>query len=286
MKSLRIFLYIVIVFFIASYFGLAYYVDEQFAKREYTATYNDCHKVWSTRGIYGEGIDQNSVESVNKAFAQGAKGVEIDIYYDAQLMDYVVSHGYPYSTPKGQILLLSELFNAVNEGHYYYWLDFKKLRSLDHAQAVQAVQRLQDISRDNELKERIYVEGEAPVNLALFREAGFHTIFDTHPAPTSRLRSAFMITVYKIFYYFGDHSVMGMEYGTLDDPVYGAETRERLKHVPVFLYHLPVDEALIRELLPFNAVRALLIGNNQSLNFHHLNACEPEQAFVKTAEDH
>ena len=253
-------------------FLLGKYVDFRLARKDFSDVYDDCHKVWTARGIYGDGVDENSIESIGHAFAEGALGVEVDVFYDVALNDFIVSHNFPYQLKNGRILPLSELFDALGDGHYF-WLDFKKLRRLTKTQALQAVQRLQQISQKNQLHERIYVEGETPINLAHFRKAGFHTIFDTHPAPSGGMLAAAMITLYKIFFYFGEHSVMGMEYGELDRPVYGAATRKRLGRTPVFLYHVPVDEALLDELLGIEAVRAFIVGNNQSVNFYHKNAC-------------
>ena len=253
-------------------FLLGKYVDFRLARKDFSDVYDDCHKVWTARGIYGDGVDENSIESIGHAFAEGALGVEVDVFYDVALNDFIVSHNFPYQLKNGRILPLSELFDALGDGHYF-WLDFKKLRRLTKTQALQAVQRLQQISQKNQLHERIYVEGETPINLAHFRKAGFHTIFDTHPAPSGGMLAAAMITLYKIFFYFGEHSVMGMEYGELDWPVYGAATRKRLGRTPVFLYHVPVDEALLDELLGIEAVRAFIVGNNQSVNFYHKNAC-------------
>ena len=276
MRLLRYFFYFVLLL-VGSYFLLAFYVDYQLDKQAFADAYDDCHKVWTARGLYGDGVDQNSIESIAEAFAEGAMGVEVDIHYDVDLQDYIVSHDYPYNKKNGKILPLSDLFDATGDGHYF-WLDFKKLRRLSHEQALQAVDRLKAISQRNNLHQRIYVEGENPTNLALFRKAGFHTIFDTHPAPDDHFLSAFMITVYKIFFYFGDHTVMGIEYGDLVNPVYGPNTRQRLGNVPVFLYHLPVDEALIDEMLALPAVRAFIVGNNQSVNFHSRNACGSARA--------
>jgi hypothetical protein len=106
--------------------------------------------------------------------------------------------------------------------------------------------------------ERIYVEGESPFNLAIFRKAGFLTIFDTHPTTDNNFFTALVIGAYKIFYYFGDHTVMGMEYGYPDKPVYGKKTQNRLGGLPVFLYHVPDDEKLLNELADMEAVRVLV----------------------------
>lgn len=266
-------LFYLIALLVVVYFALSFYVDYQLPKKDFSSAYHDCRKVWTARGLYGDGIDQNSIQSIGKAFDEGAMGVEVDIHYDVELKDYIVSHDYPYNKKNGRILPLSELFDAIGAGHYF-WLDFKKIRHLDHDQALQAVARLQEISKNNQVNERIYVEGENPTNLTIFNNAGFHTIFDTHPLPESiPVLSSFAITIYKMVFYFGNYTVMGMEYGELNDPVYGPKTRAQLGNIPVFLYHLPVDERLVDEMLTLKNVRAFIVGNNQSVNFYDRDAC-------------
>ncbi len=271
MKFLRIVFYFLILL-TGIYFVLGYYVDSRLASKVYPNSYNDCHKVWTARGLYGGGVDQNSIESIRHAFDEGAMGVEVDIRYDLELKDYIVSHDYPYNKKNGKILFLSELFDALGD-HHFFWLDFKAIRRLTEEQAIEAAARLTAISQKNDLKNRIYIESSNPTNLSLFKQAGFHSIFDTQPAPSNHFLAPFMITMYKIFFYFGDYSVMGMEYGELKNPIYGSETRKRLGNIPVFLYHLPVDEDLINEILRLKAVRVFIVGNNQSVNFHSKNAC-------------
>mgnify|MGYP001047071004 FL=1 len=281
LRIVRVFVYLILALLLSIY-ALEFYVDRQLSSKDFSSAYNDCRKVWTARGLYGEGIDQNSIQSIGRAFQQGAQGVEVDVRYDVAQKDYIVSHDYPYRTKNGKILPLSELFNAVGDGHYF-WLDFKALRHLSDEQAMEAVQRLKDISSRNGLSDRIYVEGENPTNLAHFRKAGFHTIFDTHPEPESVFVSGLMIAVYKIFYYFGDHTVMGMEYGELNDPVYGDKTRRQLGNIPVFLYHLPADETLVDSLLPVPQVRAFIVGNNLSIDLHHKDNCGSDRSRVNTA---
>jgi len=270
-------LLVLVLVLAVAYFVVGAYVDRQLAKRDFSNAYNDCHKVWSARGLYGAGVPQNSVESIAAAFEAGARGVEVDVRYDKKLGDYIVAHDYPYNLKYGKLLTLKELFDKLGARYpgHYYWLDFKEIRFLDeHRQ--RAIERLRAISQDNGVRDFIYVEGEAPQALAPFRDAGFRTIFDTHPE-SERLGflSAFMIGFYKMVYYFGDFTVMGMEYGSLEDPVYGPATRERLGRLPVFLYHVPVDAALIDDLLPLPAMRAMIVGNSQSVNFHDRDACTP-----------
>ncbi len=267
------FLFYGIIFLILAYFLVGYYVDVKLRHKNFSSAYDDCHKVWSARGLYGGEIDENSIQSIGKAFDRGAMGVEVDVFYDVDMKDFIVSHNRPYELKNGKILPLKELFDALGKDHYF-WLDFKKLRHLSKTQALEAVERLKEISSRNHLFERVYVEGENPTNLALFRKAGFHTIFDTHPATDNSFLEPLMIGVYKMFYYFGEHTVMGMEYGELDNPVFGPNTQRRLGNIPVFLYHVPVDESLVDKLLNIKSVRAFIVGNNQSVDFHHKTACQ------------
>lgn len=274
MKVLRYIFYFILLIVLVSY-ALTYYVDAQLASKDYSNSYNDCRKVWSARGLYGDGlaVEQNSIQSFQAAAVAGAIGAEVDIFYDVGMQDYIVSHSRPYAKKQGRILPLAELFEATEDG-FYYWLDFKRIRHLSEEQVNVAIQRLYDISKKNNQYERLYIEGEAPVNTSRYNEAGFHTIFDTHAEPESMgLASTIMVNAYKIVFYFGNFSVMGIEYGELNDPVYGPANRKRLKDVPVFLYHVPVDEELIDELLVIKNVRAFIVGNNQSVNLHDKNNC-------------
>ncbi|MBT7044157.1 MAG: hypothetical protein HN977_02095, partial [Gammaproteobacteria bacterium] len=111
----------------------------QLAKKDFSDSYNGCHKVWTARGLYGNGIDQNSIESIGAAFDIGAEGVEVDVRYDKKMQDFIVSHDYPYNKKNGKILKLSELFDALGDNHYF-WLDYKKLRHLNEEQTQQAIQ--------------------------------------------------------------------------------------------------------------------------------------------------
>ena len=272
MRILRLFIYLIVIFIVGVY-GLGVYVDHKLESMDFSSAYNDCQKVWSTRGIYGDDVIQNSIESIRHAFNEGAKGVEVDVRYDFEMKDFIVSHDYPYKEKNGRLLHLGELFDALGDDHYF-WLDFKNLRHLSKQQTAEAIQRLYDISQKNNLSERIYIEGEDPINISRYRQAGFHTIFDTHPLIDDSILSGVSITLYKIFFYFGDHTVMGMPYSKRTGTViYGPKNRERLGNIPVFLYHVPVDEKLVAELIELPAVRATIVGVGQSLNLHYLDHC-------------
>ena len=260
-----------------SYFSMVTFVNHKLKDRSYAGVYNDCYKVWAARGLVVEGASitpngtQNSIESIALAFSKGAKGAEVDHYYDADLKQFIVSHDRPYNLKNGSLLTLERLFNATAENGFF-WLDFKKLRKLSKEETRTAVLRLEAITEKYDLKKRIYVEGENPTNLSAFRKAGFNTILDTHPLADNNPFTPLVINLYKALFYFGDFTVMAMNYGEIDDPIYGPLTQKSMGDIPVFIYHVADDAALLSTLSASASVRAILVQNH-SLNRYQVNSC-------------
>ena len=214
---------------------------------------------------------QNTIESVSLAFDEGATGCEIDVFFDEQLGQFIVSHDRPYHLKNGKLLPLSEMMAAVG-GRGYIWLDFKKLRHLSDAGLAAAVAELQEITDEYGGRDKMYVEGEDPLHLSAFRDAGFPTILDTHPLADSHFVTPALINIYKLLYHFGDFTVMGMNYGALEDPIYGERTKAALGNIPMFIYHVEPDPAILQSLATSGSVRVILV-ENQSLNRYRLSGC-------------
>jgi glycerophosphoryl diester phosphodiesterase len=268
---------------VAIFHLLVAYVDMHLEQRAEKPLYNECHKVWAARGLVEGGHEithtgeQNSIESITRAFSRGAPGVEVDVHFDTDSGRFIVSHDYPYNLKNGAILTLEELFSATGN-NYYFWLDFKKLRHLGDADLVRSVSELERLSQKFDLKSKLYVEGEAPFSLAVYRNAGFNTIFDTHPINDDHPLATTVINLYKLVYYFGHFDVMGMNYyfGDGRDPIYGSRTRRLLAGIPVFIYHVPDDPAILRELVLDTAVRVILVLHH-NLDRYGFNACLADQ---------
>ena len=246
------------------FIALVTWVDHQLAQRKNVGVFDDPHKVWAARGLVLGGPkivrhgDQNSIPAIRLAFDRGAKGVEVDVFFEPTLSKYVVSHDRPYNLKDGTLLTLGPLLDALGErGHF--WLDFKKLRHLDQDQLRAAIAELENLTARGNLKSRFYVEGEDPLNLHAFQQAGFHTIYDTHPLPDSNPLTPLVSDLYKLIFYFGNHTVMGMNSGEGDRLIYGSETQRALRHVPMFIYHAPDDEQRLGELLDSSDVRVILV---------------------------
>lgn len=251
------------------------WVDHNLATRANTGVYDDPHKVWSNRGLVLETNEilrdgkHNSIESVTLAFDRGAKGVEVDVFYDSELALFIASHDRPYHLQNGKLLSLRELLAAVGQ-RGEFWLDWKKLGHLDAASVEAARAELEELTTPGGLKQRFYIEGEDPLNLGFFRRAGFKTIFDTRPRDDTSVITTLLVDLYKAVYYFGGHTVMGMDTGTADAPIYGPETRRLLRNVPLFLYHAPDDAAFLGELLGSPDIRVLLMQDHSLVRYRLL----------------
>ena len=246
--------------------------DYKLEQRSHTGVYNNCHKIWSARGIYESRQLQNSIQSINAAFRMDAKGVEIDMFYDSELNNYVVSHDYPYNLKNGSVLTLFELLNNLEQIEYI-WIDFKKLRKLGKNQLRQAISRLEELSAMFDIKDKFYIEGGDPFNLHKFALAGFNTIFDIHPLPSSYALSGFMIGLYKVAYWLGGFSVIGLQYSDDGELTFDETMSERLESIPLFIYHVPENKQNLDRLLRLPNVRVFLVGRSLSKNRFATNAC-------------
>jgi len=280
-KTKKFFLIFIILYLFLTliYLGTLSFVDQRLEERTFPNIYNNCNKIWATRGLVTDGYLEpaskgNTVESLLLAFKHNAKGSEIDVFFDPSLNKYIVSHDYPYNLKNGKLLSLEELITKIGTDNFI-WLDLKKLGKLSNSQVKMAVARLDQISNLNSFKEKLYIEGEDPVNLGYFRDSGFNTIFDTQPLPQSYFISTFVLNFYKIAYYFGDFTVMSMNSGNIDNPIFSSKAEKLLTNIPMFLYHVPDDKTLLSRLSNIENVKVVL-NTDHSANRFNINNCKKE----------
>jgi len=266
------------------YIMMLWYTMDKLKEKDFSDAYNDCHKVWSARGIYGKGVEQNSLESLKQAFDAGAKGAEIDLHYDVEIQKFIISHDHPYkdkngklvyTLKNGKLLTLSDVFKSFGTKNYF-WLDYKNLGKLNENETASAIARLKEITKTGGLRERVYIEGTHPFKLADYTKAGFKTIFDIQPLPEKYYTTTLVLNVYKFAYARGDFTVMGMHYGHLDAPVYGEKTESLLGDIPLFLYHVPDNPQVLKKLIKNPQVRVMLVGRDMNLNRFDLTNCHEQ----------
>jgi len=273
--------FLIFLSFIVLYNLVVFYVSYKIEHRNNKDIYNSCYKIWISRGLYSTHDEQNSLKSLKKAFNAGAKGVEIDFYYDIQTDRFILSHNKPFKKPDGtlvytlkdgKVLTLEEVFSKFAKGHWF-WLDFKNLDRLDDIQTLNAIKHLQKISKIENLKSRIYIEGSTPWHLRFYKDAGFYTIMAFHPLPTNDFLCALSSNFFKILYYFYDLGGIALPYGTKDRVKYKKSAQEALKNIPTFIFHVPNDDLVLQELLDNKDVRVILVGRDESINRLDIQKC-------------
>jgi len=256
------------------------YVDQNIHKKYDNSVYNSIHKIWVARGLYDSHKEENSITAVQRAFDAGAVGVEVDFYYDIKSDTFIVSHNKPrvtknnellYEQKDGKTLTLEELFLTTGKDHYFY-LDYKNLDRISSTQTQKAINRLEKITKFDNLKDRVYIEGSHPIKLSMYTRAGFKTLFGIHPLPEDNIISSIVVNGYKLAYYFSDITAIALNYGTIEKPIYGEKTELLLKGIPIFVFHTPIEEEFLKKLIEKKDVKMILPGGGISINRTYITA--------------
>ena len=260
--------FIVLVALVLSWNLLVVYVDDRLEKNNYEDVYSSCDKIWTSRGTYTDFAKRNTVESMQKAFADGAIGVEFDFHYDVQMNRFIVAHNYPKKDANGKLeyekknngklLTMEDFFTLLEDKTHYYWLDFKNLDKLSTQDTQDAIQRLLEVTKQNNLRQRVYIEGSNPLKLSLYTDAGLKTLLGMHPLNDNSLFAAIAADAFKVVYHFMNISALAMAYGEVDNPDYGKKTEEGFKNIPIFLFHLPHERAILEKVVRKKNVRVVL----------------------------
>ena len=281
-KKIVITLVSLILLLVVAYNVTLVYVDNNISQKIPDNVFNDCKKVWSSRGFYDTVAEQNSIKSVKRGQALGYQGYEIDLFYDVKTNRFIVSHDRPtkdeqgnlqYTEKEGEILTLEKLFKKTAKDTYF-WLDYKNLDRISPETTAIAVKRLQVISNVDGVKERIYIEGSNPLRLSMYTDAGFKTILGMHPPYEDNILSSLGVNIFKLVYYFNNITALAMNSGSQNSLIYGPQTEKLLAGIPVFLFHIPNDEKLINYFLSKKDVRVLLIDGHKKVNRADMNSCQ------------
>lgn len=228
-----------------------------------------CQKVWGHRGYAADG-GENSLRSVAAAFERGATGVEIDILYDRERDDFVVSHDEPYTLHDGQPLMLDTLL-AAHGASGFFWLDAKDLRKLSPLTARKATARLAALIRQHGLGERAVVESRNALYLSWLADQGVYTSYLVSPndqkysALVYRLNAAVM----KLGYALGGLGAISMNdyrYTPVTAATFGPEVAVLLSTVN--------DKAALQRWSAIPNVKVILSDDDH----YALSACKAKDA--------
>lgn len=232
-------------------------VDHLFSQKSLLSPffYNNCEKIWGHRG-YFKNHDQNSLKAINEAIELGAKGVEIDIYYDTEMNNYVVSHDLPYNMKENRLLLLDNVFSNFGNTNYY-WLDFKNLNSISKDNIHNAILKLTTLANQYETKDKIIIESTNAKNLLEFSKERFNTSywisFDKNTGSLNRWKYLYML---KIKYILGYFSAISMDYRN-----YTSTFKQALPTLPVLLFTVN-EKDTVEKLIIDDSVKIILSDEN------------------------
>ncbi|UCD89265.1 MAG: glycerophosphodiester phosphodiesterase [Desulfobacterales bacterium] len=234
-------------------------IDYKFSRINPNAIYSGCYKVWAHRGFFKEGLEENSIESMTKAFELGAAGTELDVFYDLHLDEYIVSHDFPYRLKQGRILKLQDVFEKVSQ-RGYFWLDFKNLQVLSKKDAQKATLRMLDLLEKFNLTDKAIIESMNPVNLSIISRSGLHTSYWITPEASAENNFfKFWRDIYrtKLFFLYGKFSALSMNHYRFSENI-----EKRFAHIPIHLFTVN-DKKRVMRLVQKKNVRVILSDEKQ-----------------------
>ena len=226
--------------------------------------YDECEKVWGHRG-YFKNQEQNSLNSYREAFDLGAKGTELDIYYDIEMNDFVVSHDFPYNLKEGKLLMLEEVFNAFGNVNYY-WLDFKNLKNMSEKDVRSSILRMTSLTDKYKIKDKIIIESTNVNNLFHLTKAGFNTSYFIN-FNTGRWYYWIYLYELKIKYILGYFSAISMDYR-----IYTLKLKKSFPGLPVLLFTIN-EESIVKKYVMDDSVKVIL--SDENLYDSKNNTCTP-----------
>ena len=107
----------------------------------------------------------------------------------------------------------------------------------------------------------------------MYTDAGFKTLLGIHPLSEWNPFASIVLGAYKLAAALQNATAVAMPYGSVEQPIYGPKFREAFGDIPVFLFHVPDEKALLFRLLGDPDVRVLLVGRDKSIARFDLDAC-------------
>ncbi len=225
--------------------------------------YNGCYKVWGHRGYFKD-YPENSIESFSEAFDRGAHGVELDIFFDNNLQDFIVSHDYPYNLVNGKLLTLENVFSAVGK-RGYFWVEFKQLDAVPDVDLV--VDKMERLIKKFNLMDKVIIESPKGILLRKFSKKSIHTSYWLDK-PTYRFMFWIKDFQYRSLIGFSNFSAISMSHR------YYNHTKKKYSHLPIHLYTVNDKDALSK-LIDDNAVKVIL--SDEAYYSLKNAACLPER---------
>ena len=246
---------IILALLSSGFYLFALLIQLKFKQLDKTPFYCNNEKVWAHRG-FCDSAKENSITSFQQAFKLGAKGTELDVFFDVEMGEYIVSHDFPYQIQNDKTLRLEEVFQEFGKKKYY-WLDFKNLTKLSRKELQLSLHSLLSLLNKYDLQEKCIVEAQHPGKLGKFSKAGIHTSYWIKLDETdSKLEYFIEESGYKYHILRHDFSAVSMRH-----KYYTPKVESTLTGIPVHLFTVN-DKNLLYKFCQKDDVRIILSDNN------------------------
>lgn len=227
--------------------SLPLYIKYQFSQLHFKTPLKSIHQLWSHRGA-GNTYAENSIAAFEEAIQSGAKGIEIDIYFDMRQRKFKVTHDPP---EKKIYPDLEEYFQRFKDSTSY-WLDLKNLNE-ENADAISEV--LNQLSQKYDLKNNLFVESSRANLLNILQKQEINCLYWVQFNRTSSVVKELKLLYLK--YLIAKYKFSGI---TTSDYYYDTEFKTNFKQIPVFVFH-PTDTNKINVLFNDSNVNVILTDN-------------------------
>jgi len=226
-----------------------------------------CLEGWAHRGYINatQGIKENTIASYQQAINLGATGIEMDVLYDVDMDDFIVSHDTPYHLQDdGTVLLLKDVLAALPAINI--WLDAKNLSSLWPWQAAKATARLRHILSTAKQGKQVLVESRSPWYLRDLSQHGIYTTLMISPEPNRNIVVMWgSIIISKLYFSMGEFS--GVSMGI---PSYTGQAKISFNGSPSYLSTMNSKHDL-QQYIQQSQVKVFLTDNPELYGYH----CSP-----------
>lgn len=212
------------------------------------------HKVWAHRGylIGDHEIAENSIEAYNNALTNGAKGIEIDIYFNVREKQFLVSHDEPNTEKLTLDTVIAEFGDSS-----YYWLDFKNLLGLNQQETEEAAQTLYEILEGANIIASTLIESQSAENLHPFQQKGMHVSYWVFSHPDFSLLQ-YWKNIFTIRYTIYKYNIPAL---SMDYRGFTPKFREFFPAMNYYLFTVN-DEDVIHDLGAMSEVQVILTDEN------------------------
>lgn len=191
--------------------------------------YDDCHKYWAHRGHHVD-IMENTLLSFVTALNRGAKGIELDSFFNPNTQKFIISHDRPATEEYHLKLPLEEALDTIGR-QGFIWIDFKNLGEFDSHTALISAEQLHTLLVTRNLLNSVIVESKHADNLALFAEKNIKTSYWIEPPNYSFIHTRVFMLIKRLQFYINNFHVFSIPYAK-----YSASVRSSSGGLPIHLF--------------------------------------------------